>query len=83
MYTIGGLSTKTTESPPQTRQGFAEPTLELMYNLMTQYRLLSLAHAPHSSETQRQETAETGSQHRDSAEERSWAWLLLTAQGLS
>ena len=69
MYTTGGLSTRMTESPPQAQQGFAEPTLELMYNLVTQNRLLSLAHTPHSSEFQREEIAETGSPH--------------TAQGLS
>ena len=28
MYTTGGLSTGTTESPPQAQQGFAEPTLD-------------------------------------------------------
>ena len=31
MYTTGGLSTRVTESPPQAQQGFAGPTLELMY----------------------------------------------------
>ena len=61
MNTTGGLSVRATESPPQAQQGFAEPTLELMYNLMTQYRLLSQAHAPHSSGTQREEIAESGS----------------------
>ena len=58
-----------TESPPEAQQGFAELTLELMYNLMTQYRLLSWAHAPHSSETQQEEIADSDSPH--------------TAQGLS
>ena len=85
MYTTGGLSTRMTESPPQAQQGFAEPTLELMYNLVTQYRLLSLAHTPHSSEsqlrlaplTQRRDQLKNiagpgfSTQLRDSAEERS------------
>ena len=36
MYNTGVLSTRVTEPLPQAQQGFAEPTLRLMYNHKTQ-----------------------------------------------
>ena len=63
MYTTGGLSTRVTESPPQAQQGFAEPTLDTYVQSQDSVKVLSLAHAPHSSETQRKMIAESGSSH--------------------
>ena len=69
MYTTGGLSARVTKSPPQAQQGFAESTLDTYVQPQDSVERLSLAHAPHSSETQREKVAESGSPH--------------TAQGLS
>ena len=67
--TTGGLSFRVTESPPQAQQGFAEPTLDTYAQPQDSVEGLSLAHIPHSAETQRKKVAESGSSQ--------------TAQGLS
>ena len=67
--TTGGLSIRVTESPPQAQQGFAEPTLDTYAQPQDSVEGLSLAHIPHSAETQRKKVAESGSSQ--------------TAQGLS
>ena len=63
MYTTGGLSIGVTESPPQVQQGFAEPTLDTYVQQQDSGNSLSLAHAPHSAETQQKKIAESGSSH--------------------
>ena len=96
MYTSGGLSTGVTETPPQTQQGFAEPTLETYVQPRDSVEGLSRTHTPHGTETQRKKAVESGSQqtaqglsrrslayfsqHRDSAAE---SGSTHTAQGLS
>ena len=69
MYNTGGLSTMVTESPPQAQQGFAELTLDTYVQPQDSLERLSLAHTPHSAETQQKRVTEFGSPH--------------TAQGLS
>ena len=61
MSTTGGLSTGVTESPPQTQQGFAEPTLATYVQPQDSVEGLSLTHTPHSTETQGKKVAESGS----------------------
>ena len=58
-----------TESPPQAQQGFAELTLDTYVQPQDSLERLSLAHTPHSAETQQKKETEFGSPH--------------TAQGLS
>ena len=52
-----------TESPPQAQQGFAEPTLDTYVQRQDSVERLSLAHSPHSAETQWKKVAESGSPH--------------------
>ena len=60
MYTTEGLSIKRLSLLHKSQQGFAETTLELMFNLRAQYRSLSQAHS---------------SRLRYSAAGNSWVWV--------
>ena len=63
MYTTGGLSTRETESHPQAQQVFSEPTLDTYVQPQDSVEVPSLAHTPHSSETQQKKVAESCSPH--------------------
>ena len=63
MYTAGGPSIRTTESPPQAQQGFAEPTLNnyCMYSTQASVEELSLTLHTGSPQLSDSENAEPSS----------------------
>ena len=87
IYTTGELSTRVTESPPQTQQGFAEPPQITMYSTQAQWMTAESDSQRHSSRTQLKKIAEAGSPHTaQRLSRRRWLSLALhthTAQRLS
>ena len=81
IYTTGELSTRVTESPPQTQQGFSEPPQITMYSTQAQWMTAESDSQRHSSRTQQKKIAEAGSPHTaQRLSRRRWLSLALHTQ---